>query len=113
MDLTVTELEGPVTCVRLAGRLDAAGAEQIGLRFTASVVAGKTPAIVDLAEVSFVASMGLRLLISNARSLALKGRKLVLFGATELVQEVFNDAALDQIMSIVPTQAAALAEVTG
>ena len=67
----------------------------------------------DLSEVSLVASMGLRLLISTARSLALKGSKLVLFGATEMVQGVFDDAALDQIMPIVPTQAAAIAEITG
>lgn len=113
MDMTVTELEGPLTHVRLVGRLDAAGADQIGIRFTASVAAQGRPAIVDLSEVGFVASMGLRLLISTARSLSLKGSQLVLFGANALVQEVFDDAALDQIMPIVPTQAAAIAAITG
>lgn len=109
MDMTVTELEGPVTWVGLSGRLDAPGADQIGLRFTASVAAQGRAAVVDLSGVTFVASMGLRLLISTARSLALKGGKLVLFGANELVQGVFDDAALDQIMPIVATQADALA----
>jgi anti-anti-sigma regulatory factor len=55
--------------------------------------------------------MGIRLLISTARALSLKGARLVLFGAQELVQEVFDDAALDQIMPIVATEEAALAEL--
>lgn len=111
MDMTVTEIEGPVTCVRLTGRLDAPGADKIGLRFTAAVASQGRPAIVDLSGVSFIASLGLRMLISTARSLALKGGKLVLFGATEMVQGVFDDAAMDQIMPIVSTEAAAIAEL--
>ena len=109
MDMTVTELDGPVTRVGLSGRLDAPGADQIGLRFTASVASQGRPTVVDLSNVSFVASMGLRLLISTARSLALKGGKLVLFGANEMVRGVFDDAALDQIMPIVATEVEAMA----
>lgn len=113
VDMTVTELEGPVTCVRLSGRLDAPGADAIGVRFTATLAPPGRPALVDLSAVSFVASMGLRLLISTARSLAQKGGQLVLFGANELVQGVFDDAALDQILTIVPDEATALAVVGG
>jgi anti-anti-sigma factor len=109
MEMTVTELAGSVTCVRLATRLDAPGADRIGLRFTTAVVAQGRDAVVDLSGVPFVASMGIRLLISTARALSLKGHKLVLFGATELVQGVFDDAALDQIMPIVASEDQALA----
>jgi anti-anti-sigma factor len=110
MDMTAIELAGPVTCVRLVGRLDAPGADRIGLRLTAAVAAQGHNAVIDLSGVTFVASMGIRLLISTARALSQKGRKMVLFGATELVQGVFEDAALDQIMPIVATEDQALAE---
>jgi len=109
MDLTVTQLAGHVACIQPTGRLDAPGADTIGLRFTAAVAGSAGKVAVDLSGVTFLASMGIRLLISNARSVALKGGKVVLFGASPLVQEVLNDSALDQIMPIVSTQDEAVA----
>ncbi len=109
MEVTLKELAGPVTCAALAGRLDAIGADRIGLRFTAGVAAQGRNAVIDMSGVEFVASMGIRLLISAARALSQKGAKMVLFGAQPAVQEVFDDAALDQILPIVATEADALA----
>jgi anti-anti-sigma factor len=108
MEMTLTELPGPVSCVRLDGRLDAAGADRIDTRLTAAVVATGRPAVVDLSGVTFLASMGIRLLIATARGLRAKGAKLVLFGAPDLVQNVLDQAALDQIIPVVATQQQAL-----
>lgn len=107
--MTLEDLAGPVSVVRLQGRLDAAGSDVIGLRFTAAVASQPRDAVVDLTGVSFVASLGLRLLISAARSLAGKGHRMALFGANDMVQGVLDDAALDQIMPITATEAEALA----
>jgi anti-anti-sigma factor len=63
--------------------------------------------MVDLAGVSFIASMGLRLLISAARTLHVKGRQMVLFGATGPVREVLEQAAIDQIIPLVDSEAQA------
>ena len=109
MELVVTEIGSNVTCVHLAGRLDAPGADQIDLRFTAAVVTAGRDVLVDLSGVSFVASMGIRLLIAAARGLAVKGRRLVMYGAQPLVQDVFEQAAIDQLIPMAPTQAEALA----
>ncbi len=111
VEMSVTELAGPVTRIRLDGRLDAPGADVIGVRFTAFAVTPRRHALVDLGGVSFIASMGIRLLISTARSLQQKGHRMVLFGATELVQGVLDDTALDQIIPIVATEDQALAEL--
>lgn len=111
--MTVSDLAGRATCVRLSGRLDAAGADQIGVRFSAVVASAGRPALIDLADVSFVASLGIRLLIATARSLASKGQPMVLFGAGELVRGVLDDVALDQIMPIVDTEAEAIAALAG
>jgi len=108
MDIEISDIDGKVTRVALVGRLDAAGADRVDMRFTAAVVAVGRPALVDLSGVSFIASMGLRLLIASARGLNTKGAKLVLFGANELVQDVLDQAALDQIIPIAATQAQAL-----
>jgi anti-sigma B factor antagonist len=108
MEMAVTRLEDAVTCVRLSGRLDAPGADKIGVRFSASVAAGGRDAAVDLAGVSFVASMGIRLLISSARALNARGGRMVMFAPQELVRNVLEQAAIDQIIPIVPTEQAAL-----
>jgi anti-anti-sigma factor len=111
VEMTLTELEGPVTRVSLNGRLDAPGADRIGVRFTGAVAAHGRNAIVDLSNVTFIASLGLRLLISTARSLHLKGGRMILVGPSELVKEVLDEAAIDQIIPVVGTEAEALAEL--
>lgn len=108
MQMEVMESDGTATLVRLTGRLDSRGVDGIDLRFTAGVVSPGRNTLVDLSGVSFVASMGIRLLISSARSLSKKGGTLVLFGAQELVQSVLEHAAIDQIIPVVATQQEAL-----
>jgi anti-sigma B factor antagonist len=111
MDMVVNEVETGVTCIRLNGRLDAPGADKIDLRFTAQAAAGQHDTVVDLAEVSFVASMGLRLLIATARAMDRKGRRMVLFGAQPAVQAVLELAAIDQLIPLVADEAAALQQL--
>lgn len=108
MDMEEFDAHGAVAGVRLRGRLDAAGADLIGLRFTVALASKGRPAVVDLSHVSFVASMGIRLLVATAKALRLKGHHLVLFGAQPEVQATFEQAALDQILDIVATEAQAL-----
>jgi anti-anti-sigma factor len=109
MEIAVSELDGGVTCVRLRGRMDAAGAGIIDANFTAAVAAQGRNAVVDLQGVSFVASMGLRLLISTAKTLHGKGARMVLYGAEPLVRSVLDEAALDQIIPVADTEPQALA----
>lgn len=112
MDIEVTELEGNVTCIRLKGRLDSPGVDRIETRFVASMVPPGRNSVVDLSGVSFLASMGIRMLISSGRALNLKGAKMVLFGAPSLVQSVLDHVALDQIIPIVATEQDAIARLT-
>jgi anti-anti-sigma factor len=115
MEMQVTELSERAVCIRLQGRLDAAGAEQIDQRFMAATADAEDErhALVDLSGVSFLASMGIRLLIASARGLNRKGALMVLFGAADLVQDVIDLAALDQIMPVVASEALALERIEG
>lgn len=109
--MKVLDVEGPVTAVALVGRLDAAGADAVSLRFTAAVASAARHAVVDLSGVSFIASMGMRLLVSAARALHQKGFKLVVYGAGENVAAALADAALDQIIPLAAHRDDALARV--
>ena len=61
MNLATEEVTPGVTKINLTGRLDIAGTQAIDLDFNA-LVDSQRAIIVDLAEVAFIASMGLRTL---------------------------------------------------
>lgn len=111
MELEIENIADNVQALRLTGRLDAPGADSVGVRFSVSVSAAGRDTIVDLAGVSFLASMGIRLLIEGARAARMRGSRLVLFGAQDLVQSVLEDAAIDQIVPIVRSRQQALAQL--
>ncbi|MES2787178.1 MAG: STAS domain-containing protein [Pseudomonadota bacterium] len=111
MEIEVDEGSAPVNVVRLRGRLDSAGVDQGETRFSAAVVARGKDTAVDLSGISFLASMGIRLFITSARALNQKGGRMVLFGASEMVQTVLEHVALDQVVPVVATQEEALARL--
>jgi anti-anti-sigma factor len=110
MQATMTEIDG-VTRVALDGRLDTAGVSAIELTFTAMIVPGGRRAIVDLAAVSFLASLGVRMFISTARAAAGKGGRVVFFAATPAVAEIIDTMGLAEIIDVVGSEAEAMAMV--
>lgn len=112
MDMQISDV-GDVKKVALAGRLDTAGVSRIEARFTAVVVPSGKPAVIDLSEVVFLASLGIRLLISTTRALGQRGGKLALFGANPAVMEVIETTSLNEIVPVATTEAEAIALVLG
>lgn len=106
MQIRNSEIDG-VTRIELDGRLDTAGVGAIELPFAAMIVPAARPAIVDLAAVSFLASLGVRLFIGTARALQRKGHKLVLYGAVPAVTEIIETMGLEEIIDVVATEAEA------
>ena len=103
---------GDVTKVSLTGRLDTAGVSRIEGDFSAQIVPMGRPAIVDLSQVAFMASLGVRMLISTTRALSGKGGKLALYGANAAVTEIIETTSLDEIVPVAVTEAEAIALVT-
>ncbi|HEX4643085.1 MAG TPA: STAS domain-containing protein [Candidatus Acidoferrales bacterium] len=99
MPISTEELEGGITRVILDGRLDIEGAAAIDMRM--NVIAGtKKLVIVDLAQVSFLGSMGLRALVAPARAIKGRGGKMVIFSPTETVEKVLKTSGVDTIIPI-------------
>jgi anti-sigma B factor antagonist len=113
MELTADTLPEGIVRARLTGRLDTVGVDQVETRFNGAVTAADRDAIVDLAGVSFVSSMGVRLLITAARTQRSRNRRIVLYGATPLVASTLAMVALEQIVPIVGDEAAALRTLAG
>ncbi len=64
--------------ISISGRLDIAGTDAIATQFAALAASAKRCVIVDLSGVSFLASIGIRSLIANAKALQNRGGKMVL-----------------------------------
>ena len=113
MEMELTEVGNHQVKVVFKGRLDTPGVGRVETRFVGSVVPRGRPTLVDLSQVEFIASLGVRMLISAARSLGMKGAKLVVCAPTEAVREVFEHVALAEIIPIYDSEADALAVLQG
>jgi anti-sigma B factor antagonist len=108
VEMEVAGLQNGWTKIVFTGRLDTPGIDRIEARFLASVVAPGKSAIVDLSRVEFIASMGIRMFITVARSLALRKAKLALYGTQTMVSDVFKSVSLEEIILIVASETDAI-----
>ena len=99
MRMQLEEVAPGVTKANLVGRLDIGGSQDIDLQFTA-LTASCRALIVDLSEVSFIASMGLRTLIVGARTMNRKGGHMVLFRPVIGVEAVLVSSGTDNVVPI-------------
>ena len=111
VEMEIAGLENGLTKIVLTGRLDTPGVDKIEARFVASLVPASKSAIVDISGVEFIASMGIRMFIAVARSLALRKAKLALYGAQTLVSDIFENVSLKEIIPIVDSETEAVIAV--
>ncbi len=109
MEIQIDATAPDLRRVRLVGRLDSAGVGQVDIKFLAATAGSGRNAIADLTAVAFIASLGIRMLIEAARTLAAKGKRLVVVVVDGLVAETLRDSGVDQLVSTVGSDAEALA----
>jgi anti-anti-sigma factor len=100
MSLSIVESGEKATIVALHGRLDAAGVQAVQTEFLQSTAALKKPAIVDMSDVTFMASLGIRMLVEAAKSLKSSGARLVLIKPQPLVEKSLKSSGLDVVVGI-------------
>ena len=102
---------GGVTKAVLNGRMDSLSVGQAETSFIDHIVPKEQPAVIDLTNVSFIASLGIRMLLGTARALDRYGARLALFGAQDDVMEIIETTALTEIIPVVGTEDEAVAAV--
>src|ERR1700690_593136 len=99
MAISTEELAGGVMRVSLDGKLDIEGAAAIDLKM--NVIAGSRKAVlVDMRNVSFLGSMGLRALVAPGRAIKGRGGKIVLFAPNEMVEKVLKTSGTDTLIPV-------------
>src|SRR4029079_1530429 len=107
MEIEVLVTEN-IARVKLRGRLDTPGVDKIESKFSTSVLPDGKNTVVDLREVSFIASMGLRMFIAIAKQLRRRNARMVLFAPQAQVNEVFHTVLLREIVPIVADEVEAM-----
>ena len=90
---------GSTATVRLTGRLDIPGADVVALPL-ATLSGSKSDLAVDMAGVTFIASMGLRHLLSASKAIRRRGGRFVLVNPNDAVAEVIEAAGLADFLKI-------------
>ena len=99
MAITTEELAGGITKVILEGRLDVENSPAVDLRMNA-IAGSRNSVLVDLRDVSFLGSMGLRALVSPALAIQGRGGKIVLFGPNEMVAKVLKLSGIETLIPV-------------
>src|SRR5215813_8610043 len=83
----------------LSGRLDSKGTEEIAVKFAALSTPAKRRVLVDLTGISFLASIGIRAVLSNAKALQNNGGRMVLFvGGNSAVAKTLEATGIDTLV---------------
>ena len=100
MLMNVQETEDKITKIILSGRLDINGSLEIDKDFM-DVIKVKKDVVVDMSEVTFIMSLGMRTLVSGAKEAAKNGGKLVIYNPQANVEDALIESSLDTILPII------------
>ena len=92
----------------LPGRLDTAGLATVERDFTDAVAVHKGKVLVDMRDVTFVASLALRMLLVNLKASQLHGGDLRLCCLQQSIAEIFRKSRFDTLLKIYPDRETAL-----
>ncbi|MEW6030520.1 MAG: STAS domain-containing protein [Chloroflexota bacterium] len=100
MDLHYSELGNGIRQIKLIGKLDVIGAGEIETSFAGYCSGDGVRVVVDLSEVDFLASIGIRLLTLTAKSVASRGGRMALLRPIPEVGHVLELAGIPAIIPV-------------
>ena len=103
--------DGGATVLALSGRLDSNTCAALEAHLFQAIDGGAAALVVDFADLAYVSSAGLRVLLMGAKRLRASQGKLALCGLNDNIREVFAMSGFDKILTIAPSRAEALAAV--
>lgn len=101
MEVSFDDIHPDLRRIVLSGRLDILGTDNIAARFTELSTDVKRNVIVDFTKVTFLASIGIRALISNAKTLHKKGGRMALVVEPNTsVAKTLDATGIDMLLQI-------------
>ena len=101
MEIAYNDVSENLRRISLSGRLDIPGTDVIATKLTALAASAPRRVVVDLTAVSFLASIGIRVLITNAKALQQRGGRMVLLvGDNTQVAKTLQATGMDALFPI-------------
>ena len=107
MEISTSKADS-VTIIRLAGDLDTNTSGPAQDSINEIIDGGADDILINLEDVGFVSSAGLRVFLATAKRLGAASGKLRISNLNETVHEVFEISGFISILSVFPTQEDAL-----
>jgi anti-anti-sigma factor len=98
MRLESTTLPSGIVRLTLVGRLDLEGVTKIEDKFAFAILTKTAPVLVDISQVDFMASIGIRMLLMSAKALQRRGSRLVLYKPQHLIGETLATSSIDLLI---------------
>lgn len=100
--------EGDVLCVEVSGRLDSTSASGFEQKINEYAGDSKNSLVLDLKNLAYISSAGLRAILLLTKTANAKGSKLGLCELPTQVEEVFKISGFDKIIPIHKSRADAI-----
>lgn len=100
MQLSHEEIKEGVVKIILSGRMDMQGVEEIKRPFEEVVNDTSGSLIVDMSDVPYMSSIGIRCLLINAKSVKKRGGQYFIAAPQAEVRSVLEMSGIDQIIKV-------------
>jgi anti-anti-sigma factor len=107
--IEVSLLEEGIKQICLLGRLDMKNTLIIDTQFSTAVASAEKRVMINLSDLDFLASIGIRLLIANAKALTGQGGLMILYKPSPIVEKILGVTGIDAIIPVFDDFDAALA----
>src|SRR3546814_2606391 len=107
-----SEKIGDVLAISMAGQINSANASEVESALLAWVEQGERLCVLDLGQLDYISSAGLRVILMMAKRLKQNSGQLILCGLQPQVKEVFDISGFLTILTVVDTRAAAVSQLT-
>jgi anti-sigma B factor antagonist len=104
------EDRGDHRVVTAAGEIDAATADALSEAVSRTLDEGSTPVLLDFAQVTFIDSTGLGVLVKSHRAAAAAGVRFAVVHPTPQTRKLIRVLGLDQLLSVHDSHEDALAD---
>ena len=107
MQMDRQELEGGICKITLNGSLDIEGAGAVEAPFN-EVSQTHKKVIIDMTNVDFLASIGIRVLVKSAKTIGSRGGRLAVYNVNDAARSVRASTGVDAIVFVEDDEAAAI-----
>ncbi len=104
MEMRKLDEDENIYTMALSGKLDVEGESIIGDKFRQVTAENDKNFIVDMGNVTYLASLGIRLLFVGAKNLASVGKKLIVVNPQPMVEETLLNSGTVKLIPIAKTK---------